>query len=52
MNAAAIAVLLEALDMTICPRVARSSSSSWSSIRNEVKKSGRSSIWISSVSGR
>jgi len=44
--------LLEALETSTGPRVARPSSSSWSSIRNEVKKSGRSSIWISSLSAR
>ena len=47
-----MAVLLEALEITIGPRAVSCSSSSWSSIRNEVKNSGRSSIWMSSVSSR
>ena len=44
--------LLDALEIITGPLVASPSSSSWSSIRNEVKKSGRRSIWISSVSSR
>ena len=44
--------LAEALKITIGPRAASPSSTSWSSIRNEVKNSGRKSICSSSESAR